>query len=91
MGSPTEQRVVLQAFRFELDPNQAQRVLLAKSVGCSRFVYNWGLAESQRTFERTGKRPRLSELKASLVTLKSRRRPGCTRSRRTSVGRLLSI
>jgi putative transposase len=75
MGSPTEQRVVLQAFRFELDPNQAQRVLLAKSVGCSRFVYNWGLAESQRTFERTGKRPRLSELKASLVTLKKSEAP----------------
>jgi Helix-turn-helix domain len=58
------------AFRFELDPNQAQRVLLAKGVGCSRLVYNWCLAESQRDYERTGKRPRLSELKARLVELK---------------------
>jgi len=63
-------RVIRQAFRFELDPNQAQRALLAKSVGCSRFVYNWGLAESVRCFESTGKRPRLGELKTRLVALK---------------------
>jgi len=34
---------VLQAFRFELDPNRAQRVALAKHVGVARFAYNWGL------------------------------------------------
>lgn len=43
---------------------------LAKSVGARRYVYNWGLAESQRTYERFGKRLRLSELKARLVDLK---------------------
>ena len=69
MCSP-ERRLIRQAFRFELDPNRAQRGLLAKSVGGSRFVYNWGLAESQRGFELTGKRPRLSELKSRLVELK---------------------
>lgn len=66
----SEQRLVRQAFRFELDPNRAQRVLLAKSAGASRFVYNWGLAESQRAYELTGKRPRLPELKTRLVQLK---------------------
>ena len=66
----SDRQTVQQAFRFELDPNQAQRVLLAKSVGASRFVYNWGLAESQRAYELTGKRPRLGELKAQLVELK---------------------
>jgi putative transposase len=60
-----------QAFRFELDPNRAQRVLLAKSVGASRYVFNWGLAESQREYELTGKRPRLGELKRQLVGLKT--------------------
>jgi putative transposase len=59
-----------EAFRFELDPNRAQRVLLSKSVGASRYVYNWGLAESQRAYELTGKRPRLTELKSRLVVLK---------------------
>jgi putative transposase len=63
-------RTIQQAYRFELDPNRTQRVLLAKSVGASRYVYNWGLAESKRQYELTGKRPRLGELKAQLVTLK---------------------
>ena len=65
-----EVRASQQAYRFELDPNRSQRVLLAKNVGASRFVYNWGLAESQRAYELTGKRPKLRELKARLVGLK---------------------
>jgi putative transposase len=63
----SEARTIPQAYRFELDPNRAQRVLLAKSVGASRYVYNWGLAESQRHYELTGKRPRRGELKKRLV------------------------
>jgi putative transposase len=70
MRSPCEKRLIQQAFRFELDPNKVQRVLLAKSVGASRYVYNWGLVESQREYEITGKRPRHSELKTRLVGLK---------------------
>lgn len=66
----SETRAIKQSFRFELDPNREQRVLLAKSVGCSRFVYNWGLAESRRAYELTGKRPKLGEMKARLVELK---------------------
>src|SRR2546430_11784436 len=63
--------MVQQAFRFELDPNRAQRVLLSKSVGASRYVYNWGLAESKPQYELTGKRPRLGDLKKQLVELKN--------------------
>jgi putative transposase len=33
-----------QAFRFELDPNNATRAKLASHVGAARFAYNWGLA-----------------------------------------------
>jgi putative transposase len=68
-------RVVRQTYRFELDPNEAQRVLLAQSVGASRFVYNWGLEQSQREYHRLGKRPKLSELKSRLVELKQRECP----------------
>ena len=57
---------------LQLDPHRAQRVLLAKFVGASRYVYNWGLAESKRQYELTGKRPRLGDLKKQLVALKSR-------------------
>jgi putative transposase len=62
--------MVRHAFRFELDPNRAQQELLAKSVGAARFVYNWGLAESQRRFGLTGRRPRLGELRRQVVQLK---------------------
>jgi putative transposase len=68
-------QVIWQGFRFELDPNQAQRVLLAKSVGASRYVYNWGLAQSQQAYELTGRRPTLGELKAQLVWLKKSQCP----------------
>ena len=71
----SERRVIQQAFRFELDPNLEQRVLLAKSVGASRYVYNWGLAESKHVYELTGKRPRLGDLKAQLVALKQSEAP----------------
>jgi putative transposase len=66
----SETRLIKQAYRFELDANRQQRVLLAKSVGASRFVYNWGLAESQRCYELKGRRLKLGELKSMLVGLK---------------------
>jgi putative transposase len=71
----SEKRTIQQAFRFELDPNQVQRVLLAKSVGVSRYVYNWGLGESRRQYELTGKRPSLGDLKKRLVELKNGEAP----------------
>jgi len=42
---------VTQAFRFELDPNRAARVALAKHVGAARFAYNWGLARCLQALE----------------------------------------
>ena len=65
-----EKRLTQQGYTFELDPNRAQRVQLAKSVGASRYVYNWGLAESQASYEVTGKRPKHGDLKKRLVELK---------------------
>ena len=47
----------LQAFRFELDPNDAVRAGLASHAGAARFAFNWGLnlvgsrLDARRTFE----------------------------------------
>jgi putative transposase len=65
-----ESALVEEAFGFELDPNRAQRVMLAKSVGARRYIYNWGLSESLSEYKMTGQRPSLRELKTRLVELK---------------------
>jgi putative transposase len=40
------------AFKFRLYPNKKQEVLLAKTFGCVRFVYNKMLAECKETYEK---------------------------------------
>lgn len=42
------------AYRYELDPNRAQRILLAKHAGAARFAYNWGLARRIELHQQTG-------------------------------------
>jgi putative transposase len=42
---------VHQAYRYELDPNVVQRILLAKHAGAARFAYNWGLGKRIERFE----------------------------------------
>jgi len=53
---------VVQAFRFELDPNRAARVALAKHVGAARFAYNWGLARCLQALEQGQLIPSAAEL-----------------------------
>jgi len=56
----SETRIIQQAFRFELDPNRTQRVLLAKSVGASRLedrhlrIPNVGRVRSKETCRERG-------------------------------------
>lgn len=42
---------VHQAYRYELDPNDKQRTLLAKHAGAARFAYNWGLERRIERFQ----------------------------------------
>jgi len=49
---------VHQAFRFELDPNNAVRSRFASHCGASRFVYNWRLALVK---DRLGEQSRIRE------------------------------
>lgn len=45
-----DQVIVRQAFRYELDPNAGQRVLLAKHAGTARYAWNWALSERIRRY-----------------------------------------
>lgn len=47
---------VTRAYRYELDPNNVQRTLLAKHAGTARFAWNWALARRIERFKaREGK------------------------------------
>jgi putative transposase len=55
-GKPLSRKIRRRSFRYELDPNNRQRTLLAKHAGCARFAYNWGLEQRIRRFHsKTGK------------------------------------
>ncbi len=42
--------MILKAFKYELSPNEEQQTMLNKTLGCSRFVYNWGLNEKSKVY-----------------------------------------
>lgn len=46
--------LINRAYRYELNPNVGQRVLLAKHAGAARFAYNWGLARRIELYQREG-------------------------------------
>jgi transposase len=61
---------IYRAYKTELDPNEAQKVLLAKSVGTARFAYNWGLNRIKETFGKKEKMPTAIDLHKKLCSLK---------------------
>jgi len=43
--------MTLKAFKFRLEPNQEQQVLINKTLGCTRFLYNQMLNEKQTKYK----------------------------------------
>ena len=41
------------AFRFRLYPNKEQEIILAKTFGCVRFIYNRMLADKIKCYDET--------------------------------------
>jgi putative transposase len=65
------------AYKFRIYPNKEQEMLIAKTIGCSRFVFNHFLAKWNDTYKETGKgltynacSSQLTQLKKELVWLK---------------------
>ncbi|MCL2816063.1 MAG: helix-turn-helix domain-containing protein [Oscillospiraceae bacterium] len=42
------------AFKYRIYPNTEQEILLTKTFGCVRFIYNSELYISMKTYETTG-------------------------------------
>lgn len=43
------------AYKFRIYPNKEQEIMIAKTIGCSRFVFNHFLAKWDETYQATGK------------------------------------
>ncbi|MGB4420365.1 MAG: IS200/IS605 family element RNA-guided endonuclease TnpB [Candidatus Saccharimonadales bacterium] len=68
---------MLKAYKFRLYPNEEQRIYLARTFGCARFVYNRMLAERINSYEenkdldiKTMKYPTPAEYKGEFEWLK---------------------
>ncbi len=44
--------MINKAYKFRLYPNQDQQVLIAKTIGCSRFVFNHFLDKWNDTYKK---------------------------------------
>ena len=62
--------LVNKAYKFRIYPNREQEVLVAKTIGCSRFVYNYFLAKWDNAYEETGKGLTYNACSAELTQLK---------------------
>ena len=62
--------LINRAYRYEMDPNREQRILLAKHAGASRFAYNWGLARRIFLWEQEKRRTDAVEQHREINALK---------------------
>jgi putative transposase len=53
--------MTLKAFKFRLEPNKEQKVLINKTLGCTRFLYNQMLSEKQLKYKSSDKTPTKTE------------------------------
>ena len=47
--------IINKAFRFRIYPNKAQKELITKTIGCSRFVFNHFLEKWNKAFKTSNK------------------------------------
>lgn len=69
--------LIHKAYKFRIYPNKEQEILIVKTIGCSRFVFNRFLGQWSDTYKETGKgltynscSSELTQLKKELVWLK---------------------
>ncbi|MEN1939022.1 IS200/IS605 family element RNA-guided endonuclease TnpB [Paenibacillus sp. 102] len=62
--------LVNKAYKFRIYPNKEQEIIIAKTIGCSRFVFNRFLALWNETYKETGKGLTYHSCSAELTQLK---------------------
>ena len=61
---------MLKTYVYRVYPNKEQEILLAKHFGCTRFIYNWGLAKKIAYYEQNKKTLSYFDLAKQLTELK---------------------
>lgn len=64
------EKVISKAYRFRLYPNREQQILINKTFGCARFIYNHYLAKSIEDYEAAGKSKSYNQNSADSTQLK---------------------
>ncbi|MGZ0084612.1 IS200/IS605 family element RNA-guided endonuclease TnpB [Caldibacillus thermoamylovorans] len=62
--------IVNKAYKFRLYPNKEQQIVINKTFGCSRFVFNYFLVKWDNTYKETGKGLTYNSCSAQLTQLK---------------------
>lgn len=62
--------LVNKAYKFRIYPTKEQETLIAKTIGCSRFVFNHFLGQWNDTYKETGKGLTYNSCSAELTKLK---------------------
>ncbi|WP_410983117.1 IS200/IS605 family element RNA-guided endonuclease TnpB [Bacillus cereus] len=62
--------LVHKAYKFRIYPNAEQKIRIAKTIGCSRFVFNYFLAKWNDRYKETGKGLTYGTCSSQLPTLK---------------------
>ena len=62
--------VIHKAYKFRLYPTKEQQILIGKTIGCSRFVFNRFLSEWNQSYKDTGKGLSYGTCSANLTALK---------------------
>src|SRR5690606_25609400 len=62
--------LVNKAYRFRIYPTKEQEILITKTFGCSRFVFNHFLAKWNETYKETGKGLTYNTCSSQLTQLK---------------------
>ncbi|MCS3672738.1 transposase [Salinibacter ruber] len=72
---------IKRTYRYRLYPNEAQKTELARTFGCSRWVYNWALETKTEAYYQDEESLSFTDLSGRLTSKKKRKRPsGCRRS-----------
>jgi putative transposase len=62
--------LVHKAYKFRIYPNKEQATLIAKTIGCTRFIFNHFLSEWNDTYKQTGKGLTYKECNKQLTSVK---------------------